>query len=248
MITLTVCFILLLNFTAPNPTGRRYSSLMPLTTGQASGQQIGLDAELVLANDLGLPRNDEPDQRQCVCGNVCSGSCASDCLSCIASVETVSNYRRPDFIGADFIAESKNSRNLLYESRDFDQISAFAEAAQILDRRLWIYIRVNTNIDPAFEQVVNATGGGVVRYFSLPDYVDPVDAVARNGIVVSGVALGLLSVWQLLVWRPIRFVRTARPQPQQANPTNVSERKLDDAEELVRKRKDRLLSDIDRHN
>jgi hypothetical protein len=58
LIALTACVVLLLNFTAPNPTGRRYSSESPLMTGQGSAQQIGLSAERVLARDLGIARNE----------------------------------------------------------------------------------------------------------------------------------------------------------------------------------------------
>jgi hypothetical protein len=53
-----LCGVLLLNFTASNPTHRRYPSQTPLTTGQGTGVVIGLDAERILAKDLGLPPND----------------------------------------------------------------------------------------------------------------------------------------------------------------------------------------------
>lgn len=59
-----VSVVLLLNITAPNPTHRRYSSQMPLTTGQGNGKSIGDSAEVILAADLNLPNNNAPDQRK----------------------------------------------------------------------------------------------------------------------------------------------------------------------------------------
>ncbi len=50
-----LCGVLLLNFTASNPTHRRYSSQTPLTTGQGTGAKIGQDAERILSKDLGIP-------------------------------------------------------------------------------------------------------------------------------------------------------------------------------------------------
>lgn len=50
-----VALILLLNFTAPNPTGRRYSSAMPVLSGTPN--EIGASAEYILAEDLGLLKN-----------------------------------------------------------------------------------------------------------------------------------------------------------------------------------------------
>lgn len=54
-----VCLIvsigLLLNFTAPNPTGRRYSSDVPVLSG--SPNEIGASAERILSHDLGVEKN-----------------------------------------------------------------------------------------------------------------------------------------------------------------------------------------------
>jgi hypothetical protein len=63
---LLVNLVILLDITAPNPTHRRHSSRPPLTSGQATANDIGRDAEDILARDLGLPRNDDPGQRRCV--------------------------------------------------------------------------------------------------------------------------------------------------------------------------------------
>ncbi len=159
-----VCIVLLLNFTAPNPTGRRYSSQMPITTGQGNAQQIGLSAELILANDLNLPRNEDQSQRQCACSLNFTPN-TSDCHVCFAYSEFITTYRRPDFVGSNFIAESKNRQNLLYTYRDqVDQISDYAAVARMLRQPLYVYTRVNTQLDPEFVQLVELNRG---RHHSL---------------------------------------------------------------------------------
>jgi hypothetical protein len=37
---------------------------------------------------------------------------------------------------------------------------------------LWVYTRVNTNIDPELTSTAESTGSGVVLYFTVPDYID----------------------------------------------------------------------------
>jgi hypothetical protein len=180
--------VLVLNITAPNPTARRYSSEMPLTMGRASASQIGLDGERILANDLHLPRNDAPDQLQCICSSLTLTD-PKNCRACIVAAPIAGVYRRPDFIGPDFIAESKNARNLLYESRDLGEISDYSVAARALQRPLWVFTRINTNIDPEFIRIVRTTGGDVVPYFTIPGYVDPVDQIAKTVLVGSIVVI-----------------------------------------------------------
>ncbi len=175
--------VLLLNFTAPNPTGRRYSSEMPRTTGQGRAAEIGLSGEQILAKDLGLPRNEAPDQRKCICNN--GNPSPAECNACVASVQMAAPYRRPDFFGKGFIAEAKNTQGLFYDGREFDQISDYAMAARALGVPLYVYTRVNTQVDREFERVVAATGGAVVRYFSVPNWSDPTDTLARNGLLLS---------------------------------------------------------------
>lgn len=186
--------LLLLNFTAPNPTGRRYSSEMPLTTRQGSAAEIGLSGERILAKDLGLPRNEAPDQRKCICNN--GNPSPAECNACVASVQMASPYRRPDFFGKGFIAEAKNTQGLFYEGREFEQISDYALAAHTLGVPLYVYTRVDTKIDREFEHVVASTGGAVVRYFRVPNWSDPIDSLARNGLLLSLGALLLLGIWE----------------------------------------------------
>ncbi len=54
LILLAAC-VVLLNFTAPNPTGRRYSSAAVVIDGTPN--QIGASAEIVLSHDLGVEKN-----------------------------------------------------------------------------------------------------------------------------------------------------------------------------------------------
>src|SRR5262245_36624344 len=235
-----VAFVLLLNFTAPNPTGRRYSSRMPLTTGQATINEIGLDGELVLADDLHLPRNDGPDQLQCIC-NSATGQQTKSCRVCIASVQMASPFRRPDFVGARFIAESKNSKNLYYDSRDLPEITDYALAAKALNLPLWVFTRVNTDVDSAFLDVVNATGGGVVKYFTVPGYVDPVDQAARPAFLVSLIATLGTGLWELAS-RSSLF--SPRPSRSPVHPIRQAVDSVELAEKFARESKDRVRGKV----
>lgn len=192
LVMLIVCSVLLLNVTAPNPTGRRYSSAVVPTTG--GGQFIGTTAEMILARDLGAPRNEDGTQRRCLCAGTTPPS-DSRCLSCeITNVPLLStgNYRIPDFITPDFIAESKSRRDWLYEYTDqAEQITDYAAAALMSGRPLWVYVRVDTRLSPEFIALAEATGGGVVRYFAVEGWIDPVDRTARLGGAVAVVVIAL---------------------------------------------------------
>ncbi len=232
-----VCIILLLNFTAPNPTGRRYSSASPLTRGAA--QDIGLSGEQILAQDLHLPRNDDADQRQCICHD--ANTVPGDCRVCIVSSPSITSYRRPDFIGANFIAESKNRQNLLYSYSDqVDQISDYVLAAELLGRPLWLYTRVDTLLDPAYYRLVELTGGGVVAYFTTPGYGDPVDQAAQLGLKIALVALVLAGIWELGA-RRLRSPAAPKPKDPLAKP----QQHVDAAGDFVNAAKDRAQQKID---
>lgn len=233
-----VYIIWLLNFTAPNPTGRRYSSQTPLTTGQATGNKIGLDGERILAADLHLPRNDAPDQLQCICNSL-QYSNRRNCNACIAAAPLSAQYRRPDFVGPNFIAEAKNTQNLLYESRDLEQIRDFVTAAKALKRPLWVFTRVNTEIDSEFSRIVETTGGGVVPYFTVPGYVDPVDRAAKAGIAGSLCVMLFIGVWEFRV-RP-RPVRNSIPVTAEPPNDHIGQAKdaITQAEKFVKDSKDK---------
>jgi hypothetical protein len=229
-----LCGVLLLNFTASNPTHRRYSSQTPLTTGQGTGVEIGQDAERILSKDLGVPPNDRSGQRQCIC--VKGATLNSDCNSCLIILASISGFRRPDFVSSSFIAESKNQQSLLYTNRDFPQIQDYVQAAKALHRPLWVYIRVNTAIDSAYRELVESTGGGIVRYFSVPGYQDPTDRAAQTGLVIS---VTLFSGTLLIELRP--NLRLSRRKPRRS-----AEQSVEDGEDFVHRIKSKALSRLDK--
>ena len=186
VIVLAISLVLLLNFTAPNPTHRRYSSLTPKMGSQFTANAIGLDGEEILAADLHLPRNDVTGQTHCICNTDYAGSPPGRCTTCFVLSEQVMNYRIPDFIGSTFIAptfiaDSKNVISLIQNSEDFQQIQEYTAVARAYRIPLWLFVRVDSRIDPEFTALAERTGGGVVYYFTVPGYVDPVDAVAAVG-------------------------------------------------------------------
>ena len=238
---LLVCItsvVLLLNFTAPNPTGRRYSSEPVLATGSA--QAVGLSGETILSRDLGVPRNDDPDQRQCVCsGSNNSNAIPGDCRSCVAFSSLVSSYRRPDFITAGYIAEAKNRQNLLYEHTDqIDQISEYADAARVLNRPLWLFTRVDTTLSPEYYPIVEATGGSVVPYFTVPGYIDPVDTIARVALVTASFSIVIVLAIGRIRHLPRRSVPPKTPIASAVKTTKS-------AEDFWSSTKDRLRSQND---
>jgi hypothetical protein len=83
--------VLLMNVTAPNPTGRRYSSEMPITTGQGTSTSIGADGGRILAKDLRLPNNNARDQRKCVYST--TNVDANQCSVCVATIQMSSSFR-----------------------------------------------------------------------------------------------------------------------------------------------------------
>jgi hypothetical protein len=237
-----LCVVLLLNFTHPNPTGRRYSSEAPLTTRQGTSGEIGEAGERLLAKELGLPRNESPDQRQCFCGDASRRTTPSlsECRVCISYIQMASPFRRPDFVSPNFIAESKNTQSLLYTGRELDQIGDYALNAKALGIPLWVYTRVNTNVDPEFYRIVESTGGGVVQYFTVSGYIDPVDQVASSVMLLSLLAVTLAIILEMVARRPARPVSAPAPSP--------SPDADDDAEDFLRKARERLNRDIDTAN
>jgi len=224
VLSAALCLVLLLNFTAPNPTGRRYSSEMPVTTGLGSAAEIGRSAELILAKDLRLPRNDAADQRKCICSSLRENTATpAECNVCVVSAPISAPFRRPDFVGAGFIAEAKNTRTLLSEEREGEQIADYAQAARAMRVPLYIFTRVDTQVEDFFERAVAQTGGAVVRYFTVPNWTDPVDAVARSGLLISLSGLLLL------------FLSAPRKSlPRQARPRSALSKAIDSVETAQR--------------
>jgi len=233
LVNFAVSTVLLLNITAPNPTHRRYSTQTPLTTGQDSSNAIGDSGERVLSQDLGVPRNDLPDQRQCFCNNPIYNM-PSDCRVCIAYYQGLTaQFRRPDFMTSGFVGESKNVLSLRYRDNDIlNQIGDYALASRTLHRPLWVYTRVDTNVDPEYYDMIARTGGGVVRYFTVPGWNDSVDMGARNILLGSLALFVLFGVWELGSRRQWGYQGGSRqpaadPTPRAPKPSSKSDPVVD---------------------
>jgi hypothetical protein len=245
IIALTIgvgCVVLLMNITAPNPTGRRYSSETPLTTGEGNAGEIGGDGERILGADLRLPNNNAPDQRQCVCGQ--ASAAPGGCNICVSHSPQIANFRIPDFVGSSFIAEAKNVQRLLTtQDRNYQQISEIAAAARAAGMPFWLYVRVDTLVDPAFVALFDGMQGGIVYYFAVPGYVDMVDSMAWIGLVLAVLLVIVFVAW---VWR------AHKTDPVDETPKRRAQRdplrKATDAEEFAQRMKARAHRRIDAPN
>ena len=226
LVVLVVSIILLLNFTASNPTGRRYSSetidlaLRP----QEKGQQ----GEQIVSHDLGIASNDT-SARTCLCHQEQPSSGA--CSSCFVQVEQLAQDRRPDFITSDYIVEVKNHQDLLYSGRDWDEISDYAIGARALGIPLWVFVRTDTEVDGRLDAIVEATGGRVVHYLVVPGHVDWVGQVAKVAAAVS------LIVLLVVLFRP--GGGKSSPDPKKAQSA------ADDLEDFVKRAKAKKRLEID---
>ena len=200
------CMVLLLNITAANPTRRRYSSRIPLTGAPATSQQIGEDGERVLAADLHLPRNETAGQRQIFCKS--QRDIPADNNRCVAYYAALgASFRRPDFLTDTLILESKNRAVMDEDDRDLlSQIGDYSLVAILLHRPLWIFTRVDTEVADKYVQLAEATGGGLVRYFSVPGWVDPIDRAAKPGLLLSGSVASITTFWELAARRRQRHI------------------------------------------
>ncbi len=141
------------------------------------------------------------------------------------------------------MAESKNTQNLLYTGREYDQIQDYAIAAKLLNRPLWVYTRVDTTVSREFYDILHETGGNVIPYFTVPNYVDPVDDTAKKAGVVSGVILlGFIAMTRRVVRLP---APTPAPVKVAVDPLVRVSRKVTHAEDFVAESTDRLRTKID---
>ncbi len=107
-------FVLLMNFTAPNPTGRRYSS--EVVNLSANSNEKGQQGERILEKDLNLPNNNVT--KQCICALQFANTSTPppNCTTCIHYMEVASESglsRRPDFVTDKYFIESKNVNGTL---------------------------------------------------------------------------------------------------------------------------------------
>lgn len=241
-----VCVVLLLNITAPNPTGRRYSSEIPLTTGEGSAGEIGGDGERILGADLRLPNNNLPDQKKCVCG--APAPAPGGCNVCVAHSPLIANFRIPDFVSPNFIAEAKNVQRLLTtQDRNYQQISEIAAAARAANMPFWLYVRVDTFVDPAFTALFDGMQGGIVYYFTVPGYVDSVDMMAGIGLVLAILLVIVLVAW---IWRAANKTDPVDEPPKQPKRRARRDplRKATDVEDFAQRMKERARRRIDAPN
>jgi hypothetical protein len=242
-----VCVLLLLNITAPNPTGRRYSSQTPLTTGEGNAGEIGGDGERILAADLRLPNNNLPDQRQCVCG--LAGAAPGGCNVCVARSPQIANFRIPDFVGPGYIAEAKNVQQLLVaQDRNYQQISEIAAAAREVGMPFWVYVRVDTFVDPAFFVLFDGMQGGIVYYFAVPGYVDTTDSIAGIGLVLVIMLLIVFVAWAWFAHKTGPTDEPPPPEPPKRKAQPDPMRKATDAEDFAQRMKARARRRIDAPN
>ncbi|MCA9914016.1 MAG: hypothetical protein KC496_11730 [Anaerolineae bacterium] len=194
--------VLLLNFTAPNPTGRRYST--EAVDLSLDFRQKGQQGEQVLAHDLGVPLTNNAGNRTatCVCNAGYEPGTPPQCSVCTAYSSNVANYRIPDVTADTYFAESKNVIDLVpINTRDYEQLLEISAVAQEIGYPLWIYVRVNTVVDPAITELAQKSGGDVIYYFAVPGYVDPVDQLAGAMLVICGVVIGVAGMGELLAYR-----------------------------------------------
>ena len=236
VLTIALTLVLLLNITAPNPTGRRYSSAMPMFSGGTT--TIGTSAEVILSNDLGAPRNEDTDQRQCICGGAANGR-RGRCNVCVTQMASlIGSYRIPDFVTSKYIAESKNEGGLPYRgsSDDVLQIYDYAAGARTLGIPLFVYTRVDTQVTPEFRAIVESTGGGIIPYFTVPGWIDPMDEMAKQGLI-GGV---LLLIGGIIITFWGRIVITDTPAPDNAP--------IQTEEDFLKRAKDRVQQQIDKYD
>ncbi len=242
VIGMVICVVLLLNFTAPNPTHRRYSSETVLTTEAARGDAIGAEGERILTRDLDQPNNNDRSQRLCICGTGTTHPPA-ECQVCITHVQMVLSYRIPDFVTDDYIAEVKNRVSLSVNERSiYNQLRDYAAAADNLGIPFWLFVRTNTRVPDEIDRLVEATGGDVVYYLAVPGYSDPVDRAAGRGLAACGAAAAGLLLWELRVHRRLAALRWPRLRPMRASAKDPRA-PIDDAEQLlyrVKSRADRV--------
>ena len=190
------------------------------------------------------PDNDDPDQLQCICNDAKTTPLSSQCRVCLVSDASIANYRRPDFVSAKFIAESKNRQSLLYSYQDqADQITDYVTGAKLLGRPLWLFTRVDTALSPEFYPLIESTGGGVVAYFTTPGYVDPVDQIARMGLIAALMVLVVMAIWELGAHSLAAHTPRAPRSPK--DPIAHVKHKTDHAEDFARKAKEHQQRKID---
>jgi hypothetical protein len=235
IVVILVGIVLLLNLTAPNPTGRRYSG--DTVDLDASSTDKGLQGENILATDLNLwVTNERSTNPVCICNSRFEGTVppGSTCGVCVAYSESVSNFRIPDFVTNGYFAESKNARDLIVShARDYEQIQEMAAVAEEINQPLWIYVRTETYVDHEYFNLARSTGGDVVYYFRDTLYVDPVDQIARILIIVGASGAVLVLGWE--AWRWIQSQTPDEPEEDIDAIDEAADDTVDETENFMRR-------------
>lgn len=226
VILLTVASVvsLLFSTTAPNPTGRWFSSNF-IDTSLAT-QIYGQEAEIVLAHDLHLPQNDSPEgERRCFC-NVQYQAPPGRCNVCETSSANISSWSIPDFVTDGMIVDSKAVGQFTVDK----QINNFITVAKQTGRQLWIYVRNDTTFSDATRSSIQATGGDIIPYFVVSGFGTWLLAEkAANNILIFAIIIAL----GLLIWEYIAQQGRKQAPPSDTLPDEV-ERAEDSVEETER--------------
>ena len=260
LILLVVSLGIRANLNVLNPTGLRYSSEYPLRTGEGTAQEIGTDGERVLAIDLNVINNNRAGQIQCACNTPnYDQSPPTQCNICFGFSENIENYRIPDFVTLNYIAESKNVASLQAfrqngeEIRDYQQIRDIVDVALLLDLPFWVYVRVDTEVAPEYLDLVEATGGGIVYYFAYDGYIDPAEQFANSVMPIAVIVLVLLGAWELRGGKSRNTVTvplnpsTPKAKPPK-EPLGKSTSSVNNAEDFQSKLRNKLDIDSIRHD
>lgn len=197
----------------PNPTGRLVSSAIPADY---------TDAEYILANDLGVSRNEDSDNITCICSE--NGYQQTRCNSCLVTLGTRNAI--PDFVTTRFIADSKLYERSYFVATD-QQTQTFIGASIALDIPLWIYVHVDTLVSQESYDAISMTGGGIVHYFTNNQF----DAVAYDMglliLVLGGLLFGGFIV--LRVRKAVKDWEVPEPEDPPRSDTIIEPRDLPDS-------------------
>ena len=92
-------------------------------------------------------------------------------------------------------------------------------------KAFWLYVRVDTFVEPAYAALFDGIKGGIVYYFSVPGYVDSINRLASIGLLIALVLL--IIVLGTILLRPIRL-----PPSRQRSRTVDPFRKADEADDF----------------
>lgn len=213
------------NLSAPNPTGRYFSSqAIDLTQ---DSKVFGEQAEAILSQDLGIVQNDSPDGAHiCFCNREVPLP-ASRCQICeVTSVRTTS---LPDFVTEQVIADSKAVKQFNSSA----QIESFIEAAYLTDRQVWIFVRDDTQISPTILARVQATGGDIVPYFVTGTSLLLLAEQGLNQVILIVLIIGAgITIWQLFRYRQSQI---NLPPEQTHNKIDQAQDSIEETEEFMRR-------------